>query len=459
METETEVVSLSPDQIRELIACRLCNNTLKHPVTTQCGISYCRQCLLDSGGCSFCPKDECRQYCESDCQVDLTLQHVVDKLSHILESANTVSDTNLLPNAQKSLESDMAMSCPLCLKRLLHPVTTQCGHTFCQNCVRWLMETTLVEVGINCPICRGNIGWSFKLGVADHHDPMADWSHNKILTTLIWNCWSMWVRQKVEKVEKQESLVPVDMDIAVFVCTASWPGQNTLLRVFEPRYRRMLRRTMDTSHKTFGMVMKNADGNTDESRVGTLLKVEKIIHGLNHSIYIQTIGVSRFRIKEGARIHDGYWVASIDTLVDDPLVVDWTYRDRTPTNDEATRLLRYGFAPSTEDIVAAIQIYQDEPALVHCLSNAEIMSIIRQYVDMRLALHSVETRRIVFAQLRMPPTDNIDMIWWFSHVLGLRGEVAAKMLASTSVRFRLEFSLWYIICHIPDHYARIWNIE
>jgi hypothetical protein len=459
MEVETEVVSLSPTQVHDLIACRKCSKLLDAPVTTRCGFSYCRSCLLSSVGCNSCPEDECCEYSDADCRVDLTLQHVVSKLCNLLETKTPSPDSNLLSDAQKTFDDDIALKCPICLNRLLDPVTIQCGHSFCLNCVRWVMETTSIEEQVHCPTCRTGIDWPFELGVAKHHDPMESWGRNQHLTNLIWTCWSKWVQRKADEVTKQESLVPDGMDIAIFVCTASWPGQNTLLSIFEPRYRRMLRRTMASSHKTFGMIMKSPDGHTEESRFGTLLKVEKVVHGINSSIYIQTTGISRFRVKAGARKHDGYWVASIDLFQDETLSLDWNFRARSPSNDQFNTLLRYGSALESVDIIAAIKIYKDEPLLIQCLSNAEIMAIIRRYVDRRLDLHSAETQRVVFAQLRGPPTDDIDMLWWFLHVMALRGEFAAKMLASSSVRFRLENALWYIVCHIPDHYARIWDIE
>lgn len=42
-------------------------------------------------------------------------------------------------------------------------------------------------------------------------------------------------------------------DIPIFVCTVAYPGIPCPLHVFEPRYRLMMRRCMETGTKKFGM--------------------------------------------------------------------------------------------------------------------------------------------------------------------------------------------------------------
>lgn len=42
-------------------------------------------------------------------------------------------------------------------------------------------------------------------------------------------------------------------DIPIFVCTVAYPGVPCPLHIFEPRYRLMMRRCMETGTKKFGM--------------------------------------------------------------------------------------------------------------------------------------------------------------------------------------------------------------
>lgn len=48
-------------------------------------------------------------------------------------------------------------------------------------------------------------------------------------------------------------LCSLTKDIPIFVCTVAYPGVPCPLHIFEPRYRLMMRRCMDTGTKKFGM--------------------------------------------------------------------------------------------------------------------------------------------------------------------------------------------------------------
>ena len=41
------------------------------------------------------------------------------------------------------------LDCPICLRLLLDPITTSCGHTFCLDCL-----TQSTNIRSLCPICR-----------------------------------------------------------------------------------------------------------------------------------------------------------------------------------------------------------------------------------------------------------------------------------------------------------------
>lgn len=49
------------------------------------------------------------------------------------------------------------------------------------------------------------------------------------------------------------SFCSLTTDIPIFVCTVAYPGVPCPLHIFEPRYRLMMRRCMETGTKKFGM--------------------------------------------------------------------------------------------------------------------------------------------------------------------------------------------------------------
>lgn len=55
---------------------------------------------------------------------------------------------------EKILESfkDETSSCPICMEHIETPIVTNCGHSYCFDCIQEHMKTSK-----NCPMCRGNV--------------------------------------------------------------------------------------------------------------------------------------------------------------------------------------------------------------------------------------------------------------------------------------------------------------
>jgi Lon protease-like protein len=108
------------------------------------------------------------------------------------------------------------------------------------------------------------------------------------------------------------------LDTPIFVCALAFPGMPTILHVFEPRYRLMIRRCIESSVPQFGMVMP-ARGTGDPHlqgmiEYGTLLEIQSVQMLPDGRSMVETIGISRFKVLEKGSL-DGYTVGRIERYV------------------------------------------------------------------------------------------------------------------------------------------------
>lgn len=134
--------------------------------------------------------------------------------------------------------------------------------------------------------------------------------------------------------EDGESLI---FEIPVFVCVLALPYLQCPLHVFEPRYRLMMRRAMESDSRTFGMcsyderieyVTKCRTSNKHQyylidffrnfADYGTLLYIRGLIYTPDGRSIVDTIGQRRFRIVERGE-KDGYCTARVQLIRDDPI--------------------------------------------------------------------------------------------------------------------------------------------
>uniref|UniRef100_A0A3Q2DBJ4 LON peptidase N-terminal domain and ring finger 4 n=1 Tax=Cyprinodon variegatus TaxID=28743 RepID=A0A3Q2DBJ4_CYPVA len=184
--------------------------------------------------------------------------------------------------------------------KTLAPVTTPCGHTFCKNCI----ERSL-DHNVRCPLCK---------------QPLQEYLKNRkynptiLLQEIMEQLFPSQLaeRKQVHDAEMAE-LSNLTRDIPIFVCTVAFPGVPCPLHIFEPRYRLMMRRCMETGTKKFGMCSyEHGKGFADYGCMLEILDMERLPDGRS---YVETVGGSRFRVlKRGQR--DGYHTADIEYLED-----------------------------------------------------------------------------------------------------------------------------------------------
>jgi len=104
----------------------------------------------------------------------------------------------------------------------------------------------------------------------------------------------------------------------IFVCTLAYPDMPTVLHIYEPRYRLMVRRCLESGNPRFGMVMPartsspNAPGMYE---YGTMLEIRSVQMLPDGRSMIETVGSYRFRVHETGTL-DGYSVGRVERIED-----------------------------------------------------------------------------------------------------------------------------------------------
>ncbi|XP_055783559.1 LON peptidase N-terminal domain and RING finger protein 1-like isoform X2 [Salvelinus fontinalis] len=226
---------------------------VKHGTSTECCLSLCQ-------AVSFLP----------------TAENDEEMMMRRREERHSRGGCSLDRRESLSVLTVSDFECPLCIRLFYEPVTTPCGHTFCRTCLERSLDHNL-----RCPLCK---------------QPLEELDE----------------RKQVHETEMAE-LSNLTKDIPIFVCTVAYPGVPCPLHIFEPRYRLMMRRCMETGTRKFGMCSyEHGKGFAD---YGCMLEIHSLEVLPDGRSYVDCVGGSRFRIlKRGQR--DGYHTADIEYMED-----------------------------------------------------------------------------------------------------------------------------------------------
>ncbi|KAJ8919896.1 hypothetical protein NQ315_006425 [Exocentrus adspersus] len=365
------------DRKTVLFSCPVCRNVLQGPVTVECGHTYCGGCLVSCSRCVVCAMDltdqnRCvnvlvqdllekwreRNRCNSqkDCVVPeagdilgvepryhlrsgyagLQLNDNIDQIFDFLDHTNQIprhrNQKRVLRNSncfnsdrdsgdyfQETLDSVFKevedikedalktswncitvtdLECILCSRCLLDPVTTDCGHTFCRGCL-----TRVLDHRLSCPLCMA------ALNVADYSR-----GSTAVLQQAIQFLVPKDFKERVSINLKESTILDRSSDIPVFVCTNAFPGVACPLYVYEPRYRLLARRCLQSPTKRFAMASKDSNGNKFV-QYGTILEVKDAVNLEDGRFILTTVGVKRFKVISRNE-QDGYDTAKIQYIKD-----------------------------------------------------------------------------------------------------------------------------------------------
>ncbi|XP_050998383.1 LON peptidase N-terminal domain and RING finger protein 3 isoform X2 [Acomys russatus] len=236
-----------------------------------------------------------RNHCETEAQEDMGLPN---KVSRQDLSDNKVAKPDLNIPVASFDASDL--ECSLCMRLFYEPVTTPCGHTFCLKCLERCLDHNA-----KCPLCKDVLLQCL---------PSRKYRKNVIMEELIAKFLPEELRERRRLYEEEmEELSNLNKNVPIFVCTIAYPTVPCPLHIFEPCYRLMIRRCIETGTKQFGMCL--GDPVKGFAEYGCILEIRNVQFFADGRSVVDSVGKRRFKVlHQGQR--DGYNTADIEYIED-----------------------------------------------------------------------------------------------------------------------------------------------
>ncbi|XP_068619479.1 LON peptidase N-terminal domain and RING finger protein 2 [Battus philenor] len=270
------------------------------------------------------------------------------------------------------------IECKLCYEYFRRPLTLSCGHTFCRACIE-----RLLDYRIPCPMCRNYLD----------ETEIAETSESMFLTAVLGNLGIV-----------DDGRLCAD-EIYILNCIVAFPGIPCPLVVFDPKYKRMVYRALQSGTRQLGILSCNELDYESNNLCGTIVEVCDCVFLENGHCILSTVGVSRFHVLRLSAIA-GCDVARIEPIEDIRI------RGRLINNINQLALETW-------------QEARDWFTSVHWKVKKSIedtfglMPEFLNYVD-----------EVVLK-------DGPSWLWWFIAILPLREELRALILATPSLKKRL----------------------
>jgi hypothetical protein len=352
-----------------------------------------------------------------------------DLLYHSTTSTNEAQHLLDYDILQEILEAThQHVDCQVCYNLLLDPVTTPCGHTLCRICL-----TRTLDHSLHCPVCRRGLGLPPSL--LGHPS-------NKTLTSLLDALCPQTVASRRQAIAQEETGGEGTLNTPLFVCALGFPNTPTFLRIFEPRYRLMLRRCME-GNREFGMLMYNRYsepqgdlGSVHFYQYGTMMHIVHNQMLADGTSLIECRGAYRFRVLAHG-LHDGYSVGKVERLDD----VSTAEEERLEALETSTPQL-----PVSPPTVSGIPAHTPESAEAHFnrMPTRELLEIGSSFIDRMRARSANWLQQRVLDTHGQPPSDPALFPFWFASVLPISDEEKYKLLPTTTVRQRLKITAEWI---------------
>ncbi|KDR83720.1 hypothetical protein GALMADRAFT_236067 [Galerina marginata CBS 339.88] len=323
------------------------------------------------------------------------------------------------------------LTCHICYVLFYQPVTTPCQHTYCAKCLQRSLDHSTT-----CPICRQELPSYY----------FQDQPVNRTILAIILKAYPLLYQERGAAIEEEER--HARLNTPIFVCNLSFPGMPTLLHFFEPRYRLMLRRCLETPNPRFGMIMSPKPG-CPQTDYGTILEIRSVQMLPDGRSMVETWGSSRFRILERGTL-DGYVVGRIERINDYPddltetLVLDEPEPSPPLLRRIASSLTGSSTSHASPPTEPQAESNSSLPPRPRQPTNDELMDTCKQFLDrlQRGAAPWVVQR--LSSTYGAMPSDPALFSFWVALVLPIEEHEKAKLLPIRSARLRLMLVVHWI---------------
>lgn len=342
------------------------------------------------------------------------------------DEAQHIQDCDILHELLEATHQHV--DCQVCYNLLLDPVTTPCGHTLCRICL-----TRTLDHSLHCPVCRRGLGLPPSL--SGHPS-------NKTLASLLNALCPQTVASRRQAVAMEETGGEGALNTPLFVCTLGFPNTPTFLRIFEPRYRLMLRRCLE-GNREFGMLMYNRYGEPQGElgsvhfyQYGTMMHIVHSQMLPDGTSLIETRGAYRFRVRAHG-LHDGYCVGNVERVDD----VSTAEEERMEALETSLSQISAP-APCANGIPA--QPSETMESILNRTSTRDLLNIGTSFIERNRARSATWLQQRVLDTHGQPPNDPALFPFWFASVLPISEEEKYKLLPTTTVRQRLKITAAWI---------------
>ncbi|KAI8085837.1 uncharacterized protein B0P05DRAFT_635796 [Gilbertella persicaria] len=454
-------------QLNALTYCQKCLCLFKQPTTLSCGFTLCSTCL---------PSTEPYQCLSFSC---LRTHEIHDYKPNVLLE-------NILSHYQQGKFENIKqlLDCSICLSPLTEPITTQCGHTFCKDC----LIRTMTDLNCrSCPFCRQELTRIGKV--------------NQILSG-----WLDYIYHNDKPQDPSYLLSSLQHHIPIIQVTkaVTFPTQHCMIHITKD-YKSLLEQMTHRPYQKHYAICVFAKSNNELFEYGTMLQINHIEYSADtrHSV-VQALGLFRLKLNHFMLDSDDCYTGEVVRLDDihdthdldlskkrwtSPTVIQPYYRqqEKTVSRPRPCSMRLSTSAPNTvrssvnENITpgsvnrriwatpAALFGKPSSPPLTkspqsqhrQLQTNTKIPNFLSQKTNMTdasLFQQELHPRVVQFLNTTaydvwlmqydwyLQQSDRTPLIWWLSHILPLMQEEKIHLLRIQTLRERMLA----LICFMDD---------